>query len=118
MIAGFLISAIVGVTLNPYGLRTEDDVDQAFHEGYAQGYAEVADQAFAEGVPVGYARRLLLHLVMTADAAVESEYAVAFREGWTQGWNGAILAMRDSATEVGLEATAVEFTVLGEMKSR
>lgn len=116
--AGFAISAITGVTLDPYGLRSEEDVEQAFRDGYAYGYAEVADEAFDAGVPVGYVRQLRMQMMRNPDLLLESEYAGAFQQGWTEGWNDAIVAMHASAIEVGLETGAVEFVVLDEMDLR
>ncbi len=104
------------LTVNPYGLRTDEDVEQAFYDGYAYGYETVADQAFADGVLAGYVQRLRSELVSNPDSTAESEYMVAFQQGWAEGWNDALAAMRESATEVGPQAEAVEFTVLGDMR--
>ena len=117
VVAGLAISAIIGVTLDPYGLRSEDDVEQAYRDGYEYGYAELADEAFDAGVPVGYVRQLWLRL-RSPTLSLESEYAGAFQQGWTEGWNDAIVTMHASAIEVGLETGAVEFVVLDEMGLR
>ena len=118
VVAGFTISAVVGVTLNPYGLRGQDDVERAFLDGYATGYAEVADQAFAIGEEDGYVRRLQWHLVTGPDPVPDSPFGNGFRQGRTDGWNDALVAMREAAEEVGLEEGAVEFAVLSELNVR
>ena len=118
LVVGFVISAVAGVTLNPYGLRGEDDVEQAFLDGYATGYAEVADQAFAIGEEDGYVRRLQWHLVTGPDPVLDNQFGDGFRQGRTDGWNDALVAMREAAEDVGLEEGAVEFAVLSEMNVR
>lgn len=118
LIAGFTISAIVGVTLNPFGLRGEDDIEQAFRHGYANGYAEVADRAFEIGEEDGYVRRLQWHMMTGPDLVADNPFGEGFRQGRTDGWNDALKAMRDAAVEVGLEESAVEFAVLSEMNIR
>ena len=118
LVAGFTISAIVGVTLNPYGLRGEDDIEQAFLDGYASGYAEVSDQAFAIGDEEGYLRRLQWRLVTGPAPMTDNPFSEGFKQGRVDGWNDALEAMREAAEQVGLDEEAVEFVVLSEMNVR
>lgn len=118
VVAGFMISAIVGVTLNPFGLRGEDDIEQAFLDGYASGYAEVKEQAFAIGDADGYVRRLQWLLVTGPEPVPDNPYGAGFRQGRVDGWNDALAAMREAAAEVGLGDDAVEFAVLSGMNVR
>lgn len=118
LIAGFTISAIVGVTLNPFGLRGEDDIEQAYRDGCASGYADVSELAFANGDEEGYLRRLQSLLVTGQEPASDSPFGEGFKQGRVAGWNDALAAMRTAAEEVGLEADAVEFAVLNDMNAR
>ena len=99
---GLAFSAIIGVTLDPYGLRGEDDYRQALDEGYARGYDGIQKHAHQEGDAFGYAVRLK-RIIVTEGDSPGNEYADGFREGWSDGWRGSIEAMTSAAHDAGYQ---------------
>ena len=116
-VAGLTVSAIIGVALNPYGLRSEDDLVQAYEEGFAAGSAAIADQARSDGEHIGYLKRLRRAFLTTSDPP-KGAFAESYRRGDFDGRIDALKAMRQVAVEVGLGDDAVEFEVLDEMEGR
>ena len=116
-VLGVLLAALIGATLDPFNLRTSDDLKRAEQAAYDTAYAAVEPEGYADGLPYGEVQHLGLRIVEEG-AGAESPVGEQFRLGWRQGWNDAIDAMRESAIEVGLAEGYTEFRVLDRFTPR
>ncbi|MCY3557142.1 MAG: hypothetical protein OXH13_00660 [Chloroflexi bacterium] len=116
-VMGVLLAALIGATLDPFNLRTSDDLRRAEEAAYAKAYVAVENQGYADGLPHGEVERLGERIVIAGEGA-DTPYGEQFAVGWTQGWNDALEAMRQEAIEVGLPEDYTEFRVLEAMSRR
>lgn len=116
-VLGVLFAALVGATLDPFNLRTSDDLRRAELAAYEAAYAAVESQGYADGLPYGEVQHLGERIV-TAGEGGDAAYAQRFRAGWTQGWNDALEAMRQAALAQGLPDGYTEYRVLDSLSPR
>ena len=116
-VLGVLFAALVGATLDPFNLRTSDDLRRAELATYEAAYAAVESEGYADGLPYGEVQHLGERIV-TAGEGDDAAYAQRFRAGWTQGWNDALEAMRQAASAQGLPDGYTEYRVLDSLPPR
>lgn len=116
-VLGVLIAALIGATLDPFNLRTADDLRRAEAAAYGIAFEVVRDEGYADGLPFGEVE-LLGQRIVTAGEGEGTPYAERFRAGWMQGWNDALETMRASAEAEGLPGSYTEFRVLEQMVRR
>ena len=114
---GVLMAALIGATLDPFNLRTADDLRRAEQAAYDVAFAAIETAGYADGVPYGEVEHLVERIVSLGEGA-ETPYGAQFRLGWERGWNDALEALREAALSEGLPATYTEFRILDEMKRR
>jgi hypothetical protein len=116
-VLGVLFAALVGATLDPFNLRTSDDLRRAELAAYEVAYAAVESEGYADGLPYGEVQHLGERIV-TAREGGDTPYAQQFRAGWTQGWNEALEAMRQAALAQELPDGYTEYRVLDALPPR
>ena len=116
-VLGVLVAALIGATLDPFNLRTADDLERAEMRAYELAYAEVEADGYADGLPYGEVQHLGERIVIEGEGAGTS-YGQQFSIGWTQGWNESLDTMREVAEAEGLPESYTEFRVLSEMVRR
>lgn len=116
-VVGVLVAALVGATLDPLNLTTEDDLRRAEAAAYEVAYQEVAEAGYADGLAYGEVEQLGLDIVGSGSGG-ETDYAVRFRDGWREGWNDVLEAMRLAAEAEGLPSDYTEFRVLDGLAQR
>jgi len=116
-VLGVLLAALIGATLDPFNLRTSDDLRRAEEAAYAEAYVAVENQGHADGLPYGEVERLGERIVLAGEG-VDTPYGEQFQIGWREGWNDALEAMRRAAIDVGLPEDYTEFRVLEAMSRR
>ncbi len=116
-VLGVLIAALIGATLDPFNLRTADDLRRAELAAYELAYAAVEAEGYADGLPYGEVQHLGERIVVD-EAGADSPYAEQFRIAWNQGWNDALDALHEAAIDEGLPADYTEFRVLEQMVRR
>ena len=116
-VMGVLIAALIGATLDPFNLRTADDLERAELRAYELAYAEVEADGYADGRPYGEVQHLGERIVDDGQGA-DTIYGEQFRIGWIQGWNDALEAMREAAIAEELPADYTELRVLEAMVRR
>ena len=50
--------------------------------------------------------------------SADTSWAIGFREGWTNGWNDAIAAMRSASLNAGAAPDSIEIKTLNETQPR
>ncbi len=116
-VLGVLMAALIGATLDPFNLRTADDLRRAEQAAYDLAYAAVEASGYADGVPYGEVGQLAERIVRLGEGA-ETRYGAAFGQGWAEGWNEALEAMREAALSEGLPASYTEFRALEALERR
>lgn len=116
-VLGVLIAALIGATVDPFNLRTEDDLRRAEAAAYEIAFADVEDEGYAAGVPFGELQYLGSHIV-DQGAGADTAYGQRFRAGWIEGWNDALQALREAAVAEGLPEEYTEFRVLDSLPAR
>ncbi len=116
-VLGVLMAALIGATLDPFNLRTADDLRRAETAAYEVAYAAVEAEGNADGLPFGEVQHLGERIVIDGEGA-ETLYGQQFSSGWKRGWNDALDALRNSAEAEGLPANYTEFRVLDQMNRR
>ena len=116
-VLGVLLAALIGATLDPFNMRTSDDVRRAEDAAYAEAFAAVETQGYRDGLPYGEVERLGERIVGEGEGA-DTPFGIQFSVGWIQGWNDALDAMREAAVEAGLPENYTEFRVLQAMSRR
>ena len=116
-VLGVLVAALIGATLDPFNLRTADDLERAEMRAYELAYAEVEADGYTDGLPYGEVQHLGERIVVDGEGADRS-YGQQFSIGWRQGWNDALDRMRQVAEAEGLPESYTEFRVLSEMVRR
>ncbi len=116
-VLGVLIAALIGATLDPFNLRTADDLKRAELAAHEAAYAAVQAEGYADGVPYGEVQHLGEEIIEQG-AGAGSAYGHQFEIGWKQGWNDALDAMLGAAEELGLPSDYTEFRVLEEIERR
>ena len=116
-VLGVLLAALIGATLDPFNLRTSDDMRRAEEAAYAEAFAAVETQGYRAGLPYGEVEQLGARIVGDGEGAA-TPYGDQFSAGWIQGWNDALDAMREAAVEAGLPENYTEFRVLEAMSRR
>ena len=116
-VLGVLIAALIGATLDPFNLRTADDLRRAELEAYEAAYDEVDARGYSDGLPFGEIQHLGERIVGDGEGG-DTIYAEQFRIGWKQGWNDALEEMKAAAVREGLPASYTEFRVLEEVARR
>ncbi|MDE2966932.1 MAG: hypothetical protein OXS30_05540 [Chloroflexota bacterium] len=116
-VLGVLLAALIGATLDPFNLRTADDLRRAEQAAYELSYIEVETDGYMDGLPYGEVQHLGERIVIRGEGE-NAPYAEQFRAGWTQGWNDALDAMRDAASAAELPEDYTEFRVLESMPRR
>ncbi len=116
-VLGVLFAALVGATLDPFNLRTSDDLRRAELAAYEVAYDAVESEGYADGLPYGEVQHMGERIV-TAGEGDDAPYAQRFRAGWTQGWNDALEAMRQAALAQELPDGYTEYRVLDSLSPR
>ncbi len=116
-VLGVLVAALIGATLDPFNLRTADDLERAEMRAYELAYAEVEADGYADGLPYGEVQHLGERIVVDG-AGANSIYGEQFRIGWSQGWNDALDRLRQIAEAEGLPESYTEFRVLDSLPLR
>ena len=116
-VLGVLLAALIGATLDPFNLRTADDLRRAEQAAYEIAYNAVEAEGYEDGLPYGEVQHLGEQIVVEG-AGEGTPYANRFRTGWTQGWNDALDAMQDAAEAEGLPSNYTEFRVLDAINRR
>ena len=116
-VLGVLLAALIGATLDPFNLRTSDDLKRAEVAAYELAFAAIQQQGYTDGVPFGEVEHLGQRIVVDG-VGVDSGYGRRFNAGWTQGWNDALDAMRQAAINDGLPLGYTEFRVLDSLHRR
>lgn len=116
-VLGVLIAALIGATVDPFNLRTADDLRRAEAAAYEIAFVDLEDEGYAAGVPFGEVQHLGDRIV-DQGAGADSPYAQRFRRGWIEGWNDALAALREAAIAEGLPAGYTEFRVLDSLPLR
>ena len=114
---GVLVAALVGAAFDPLNLTTKDDLRRAEEAAYEIAYQDVADAGYADGLRHGEVERLGREIVQSGVGA-EGPYASHFRDGWREGWNDALEALRAEAERLELPSGYTEFRVLDELPPR
>ena len=117
VIMGVVVAAIVGALFDPLNMQTADDIRRAEEAAHAEAYVAAEPLGYRDGVPYGEVEYLGAQIVGSDDGA-ESPYGASFSDGWREGWNDALDAMRASAMETGLPEGYTEYRVLDEMTRR
>lgn len=116
-VLGVLMAALIGATLDPFNLRTADDLRRAEEAAYDAAFAAIEAEGYADGLPYGEVEYLGLQIVQE-DEGAETPFGLQFELGWTAGWNEALEAMREAAIDQGLPEDYTEFLVLEEIQPR
>lgn len=116
-VLGVLLAALIGATLDPFNLRTSDDLKRAELAAYEVAYDDVAAEGYADGLPYGEVQHLGERIV-TDGAGADTAYGQQFRVGWIKGWNDALTALRAAAVAEGLPEGYTEFRVLDSLPPR
>ena len=86
---------------------------QATREAYDRSLDRAIDAATARARLIDFADRIV-HRGESADAP----WPIGFREGWTNGWNDAIAAMRSASIDAGAAPDSIEINTLNETQPR
>lgn len=116
-LAGLALPIIVAALTGVFE-ATPPEAVRAPAEGdiYAQA-PEVWDAAYEEVFPLEYAA-VLTELVVERGQDGASEWARGVRDGWAEGWNQAVAAMRRAAEDAALPESYAEWRVLNDMLIR
>ena len=117
VVLGVLLAAVIGATLDPFNMQTDDDLLRAERAAYDIAYAEVQAAGHADGLPYGEVEHLAERIVQDGEGA-DTPYGVQFSDGWITGWNDALEALRVAAEAEGLPDNYTEFRILDEMVGR
>lgn len=109
-ILGVIAAALIGATADPFDFQTADDQRRAEEAAYDIAFADARPLGEADGAPHG--RTEWIGNRLQADAVITGPWPDAFRQGWSEGWNDALDAMREAATQAGLPPGYTEFDVL------
>ena len=116
-VLGVLLAALVGAAFDPLNLRTSDDLDRAERAAYEEARIEVEADGYQAGLPYGEVQHFGQQFTEEL-AGQDNPYANRFRDGWVAGWNDALEAMFDAATDAGLPQDYTEFRVLEDTARR
>ena len=115
-ILGIAAAALIGATLDPFNFQTTDDQRRAEQAAYGQAFADARPLGEADGIPHG--RTEWIGDRLQADPAATGPWADAFRQGWTDGWNDALTALRQAALDADLPPDYTEFDALAGIPRR
>lgn len=87
--------AVVGVTLDPLGVTTEFDLPEREQVAFDQSYAAARQTAQETWTERG--RREALIAEALSSAADRSPWVQGARAGWSEGWNGALDALKEAS---------------------
>ena len=121
LVAGAACAAILGwflltlvVQVYPHLRVTAAEIEaQATREAYDDSLDRAIDAATARARLIDFADRIV-HRGQGAD----TPWAIGFREGWTNGWNDAIAAMRSASLNAGAAPDSIELTTLSDTPPR
>lgn len=116
-VMGVLMAALIGATLDPFNLRTADDLRRAEEAAYDVAFAAIEAEGYADGLPFGEVEHIGEQIVQRGEGD-ETLFGLQFELGWTAGWNEALEAMREAAIAQGLPENYTEFQVLEEIQRR
>ena len=108
----FLLTLVVWVHEHPLVTAATIE-DQAIREAYDGALDQAIDAAIARARLIEFTDRIV-HGGESADAP----WAIGFREGWTNGWNDAIAAMRSASIDAGAAPDSIEIKTLNETQPR
>lgn len=87
--------AVVGVTLDPLGVTTEFDLPEREQAAFDESYATARLAALETWTDRG--RREALVAEAIGAAATRSPWVRGVRAGWSDGWNGALDALKEAS---------------------
>lgn len=116
-LAGLALPIIIAALAGAFD-ATPPQAARAPAEGdvYAEA-PEIWDAAYEETFPLAY-DAALTELVVERGRGRASDWAQGVRNGWADGWNQAIAAMRRAAEDADLPPSYVEWRVLDDMPPR
>ena len=115
-VLGLAAAALIGATLDPFNFQTADDQRRAEQAAYDIAFADALPRGEADGIPHG--RTEWIGNRLQARNAAAGPWADAFRQGWTDGWNDALAALRQAALDADLPPGYTEFDVLANIPRR
>ena len=108
----FLLTLVVQVY--PHLRVTAAEIEaQATREAYDDSLDRAIDAATARARLIDFGNRIV-HRGESADAP----WAIGFHEGWANGWNDAIAAMRSASLNAGAAPDSIELTTLNDTPPR
>ena len=112
IIGWFLLAGAAELEANPPPAAARFE-NQVLHEAYDEAWDQALEAAIAEARVIEFADR-----VVRRGEGGDAPWAIGFREGWTNGWNDAIAAMRSASLNAGAVPASIELTTLNDTPPR
>ena len=108
----FLFAGLALLEANPPPAAARFE-NQVLHEAYDEAWDQALEAAIAEALVIEFADR-----VVRRGEGGDAPWAIGFRDGWADGWNDALAAMRHASIDAGLGPDSIELRVLNDEPRR
>ena len=121
VILGGAFAALIGILatnfIAPLSTSPQGRIAEIEREARGAAFAEAWEGALAAAVID--ARIVALADLLAEDAqGADAPWAIGFRDGWADGWNGALEAMRDASLDSGARPGSPEVKMLDDVPRR